>query len=160
MTRGLNLLKNWCAVWPITNKQNSRNMKNMFVLFRDHFDGLVQERHKSITNALELRLSCSKPSILCIHPVNKRQHCNVTPSLIGWALTWTDPCFFIFIHHYDGTGSWNLPSLKDNDLSITHSQYNGCWCPGDTSRQGISSHGIDLVLPGYSSFSTRGINQY
>ena len=31
--------------------------------FIDHFDGLVQERRNSIANALELRLSCTNPSI-------------------------------------------------------------------------------------------------
>ena len=29
-----------------------------------HIDALVQERRNSIANALELRLSCAKPSIL------------------------------------------------------------------------------------------------
>ena len=29
-----------------------------------HFDGLMQERRNSIANALELRLSCTNPSIL------------------------------------------------------------------------------------------------
>ena len=28
-----------------------------------HIDGLVQERHNPIANALELRLSCTNPSI-------------------------------------------------------------------------------------------------
>ena len=28
-----------------------------------HFDGLVQERRNSIVNALELRVSCTNPSI-------------------------------------------------------------------------------------------------
>ena len=32
-------------------------------------------------------------------------------------------------------------------MFILHSQYHGCWCPGDARSQGISSHGIDLVLP-------------
>ena len=32
---------------------------------REHFDGLVQERHNSIANALELRLSCTNPTISC-----------------------------------------------------------------------------------------------
>ena len=31
--------------------------------FGDNFDGLVQERRNSIANALELRLSCTKPPI-------------------------------------------------------------------------------------------------
>ena len=34
-------------------------------MYNSHFDGLVQERHNSIANTLELRLSCTNPSILC-----------------------------------------------------------------------------------------------
>ena len=30
-------------------------------------------------------------------------------------------------------------------LPIVYCQYHGCWCPGDLSRQGISSHGIDQI---------------
>ena len=33
--------------------------------------------------------------------------------------------------------------MDDNGLLILHSQYHGCWCPGDTRSQGICSHGID-----------------
>ena len=36
---------------------------------------------------------------------------------------------------------------KDKDLSILHSQYHGCWCPGDARSQGINNHDIDLVKP-------------
>ena len=39
----------WCYQW----RQSSH-----------HIDGLVQERRNSIANALELRLSCTNPSIL------------------------------------------------------------------------------------------------
>ena len=35
----------------------------------------------------------------------------------------------------------------DQDLYILHSQYHGCWCPGDVRSQGISSHDIDLFIP-------------
>ena len=31
--------------------------------------------------------------ILCMHPANERQHCNVTSSLIGWAHAQNDPWF-------------------------------------------------------------------
>ena len=34
----------------------------------DYFDGLVQERRNSIANALELRLSCTNPSIYEMQP--------------------------------------------------------------------------------------------
>ena len=33
------------------------------------------------------------------------------------------------------------------------SQLFGCWWPGDAESQGITSHGIDRVVPEYSGFS-------
>ena len=36
--------------------------------------------------------------------------------------------------------------MEDKDPFILYCQYHGCWCPGDTRRQGISRHGIDLVI--------------
>ena len=36
-------------------------------IFTVHIDGLVQERRNSIANALELRLSCTNPSICYLH---------------------------------------------------------------------------------------------
>ena len=33
---------------------------------------------------------------------------------------------------------------KDRNIPISHSQYHGCWWPGDARSQGISSHDIDL----------------
>ena len=38
----------------------------MWTLEYVHFDGLVQESYNSIANALELRLSCTNPSICYI----------------------------------------------------------------------------------------------
>ena len=43
---------------------------------------------------------------------------------------------------------------KSKDLPVLHSQYHGCWWPGDV----ISSHGINLVVPKYPSLSTSRIN--
>ena len=37
---------------------------------------------------------------------------------------------------------------EDKDLPILHSQYHGCWYPGDARSQGISSHDIGLISPG------------
>ena len=36
--------------------------------------------------------------------------------------------------------------MVDKDVLTVQSQYHGCWCPGDVGSQGISSHGIDLIL--------------
>ena len=46
----------------------------------DHIDGLAQERHNSIANALELRLSCTNPLIYTCLCTSRCQeidaHCN------------------------------------------------------------------------------------
>ena len=46
-------------------------------------------------------------------------------------------------------------SYGRKDLFILHSQYHGCWCPGDARSQGISSQGIGVVIPEYSDISTQ-----
>ena len=43
---------------------------------------------------------------------------------------------------------------KDKDLPILHSQYHGCWCPGDPKNQDISYYDIELVKPRYIGPST------
>ena len=48
--------------------------------------------------------------------------------------------------------------MEAKDLSILHSQYHGCWWPGDASRRGISSYGTGLVCPKHSSFITQRVN--
>ena len=56
-----------------------------------------------------------------------------------------NPSFFYFF--------WPKSFLRvDKDLFILHSQYHGCWWPGDARSQGISNHDIDLFLSEYSSF--------
>ena len=44
---------------------------------------------------------------------------------------------------------------EDKKLFTLHRKCYDCWCLGDKRRQGISSHGIDLVLQEYSSLITR-----
>ena len=39
---------------------------NVYLIYREHICGLMQERCNSIANALELLLSCSKPLIYTI----------------------------------------------------------------------------------------------
>ena len=48
--------------------------------------------------------------------------------------------------------------MEDKDPYIPHGWYHCCWWPGDARSQGISSHGIDLVLLEYSCFSTQSFN--
>ena len=46
--------------------------------------------------------------------------------------------------------------LNDKKLVILHSQYHGCWWPGEARSQGISRHGIDLALTQNIPVSTPG----
>ena len=50
--------------------------------------------------------------------------------------------------------------MEDKDPLIPHIEYHGHWCPVDVQSQGISSHGIDLDLPGSSVFSTPSVNVF
>ena len=56
--------------------------------------------------------------------------------------------------------------VEDKDLFVLHSHLHGCWCPGDTRSQSISSHEIELVILWYFSFSpncitrTQWVNKY
>ena len=43
---------------------------------------------------------------------------------------------------------------EDNNCPTLHFWYHNCWWPGDTRRQGISSHGVDPVWTWYSIGST------
>ena len=53
------ILSNWC----IFNNNNNNKIRGGAPYSIGHFDGLVQERRNSLANALELRLSCTNPSI-------------------------------------------------------------------------------------------------
>ena len=56
--------------------------------------------------------------------------------------------FDVIPQHCDDIGGWNPSSNKTRkDLPILHSQYHGCWCPGDAWSQDINSYDIDLVKP-------------
>ena len=55
---------------------------------------------------------------------------------------------FVSFLHIDTTQVVEiLPQVRPEPTPILHSQYHGCWCPGDVRSQGISSHDIDLVKP-------------
>ena len=74
-----------------------------------HVAGLIQERLISIADALELRLSCTKPliysvaysqhpgTILFMRPANGRWSYIVTACLIGWTHTQNDSCISPFV---------------------------------------------------------------
>ena len=44
--------------------------------------------------------------------------------------------------------------MEDKNHPEVHNQYHGCWLPGETRRQGISRHEIDLVWTAYSNTCT------
>ena len=45
--------------------------------------------------------------------------------------------------------------MEDKNLFVLLSQYHGCWWPGDTGSQGISSHDMDLILSEYADVNSR-----
>ena len=49
------------------------------------------------------------------------------------------------------------PHGKQEPIFIRHKQHHDSWWPGDAGSQGINSHGIELVLPKYSDFTTIGV---
>ena len=49
-----------------------------------------------------------------------------------------------------------IHSSSTDKMFIHQSQCHGYLCPGNTRSQGISSHGIELVLMQYSVINTRG----
>ena len=68
-------------------------------------------------------------------------------------VNWSIFKFSMISWHRDGAG-------HQNSSSRFILQYHGCWWPGDTKHQGISRKGIALVIPEYSSFSTKGKIKY
>ena len=62
------------------------------------------------------------------------------------------------IFAFSSTSCQNPSSTKTWTHLFLRYQYHGCWCPGDSCPQGISSHGIDIVIPEYSSLSTTRVN--
>ena len=62
------------SIWIVRNVNASHTLDTLWsIYFNDYFlafmvhdvDGLMQERHNSIANAMELRLSCTNPS-MCV----------------------------------------------------------------------------------------------
>ena len=98
------VINQWWIGWPVhtymsrmpqwVNVDHSKLIK----WYKLHLDGLVQETHNSIASAMELHLSPvthrSDQGILSMGSANERQHYIVTLSLIGWAHTQNDPCWY------------------------------------------------------------------
>ena len=47
--------------------------------------------------------------------------------------------------------------MEDKDMLILYCQYHDCRWPGDDQSQGISSHGIDLVVSEYITSGTKSV---
>ena len=58
-----------------------------------------------------------------------------------------------YINNFDQYSimAWHMLSesflVEDKDLPILHSQFHGCWGPGDERSQGISNYDIYYVEP-------------
>ena len=83
-------------------------------------------------------------------PVSINSCC--TEFILGYSYTYK--CICIVCHL--STLTWHrqlkyfLVGYKDR--FIIYGQHHDCWWTGDARSQGVSSHGIDLVLSGYSGF--------
>ena len=53
---------------------------------------------------------------------------------------------FVWFLNIENTIECLYSLVEYKHMPIPHSQYHGCWCPGDTSCQGISSHDIDKFV--------------
>ena len=71
-------------------------------------------------------------------------------------LCWYIKYICIFCHFLNTETTDSLKSLWCGGQGSVYTAYprHGCWCPGDTRSQGISSNGIDLIFLEYSGFST------
>ena len=47
--------------------------------------------------------------------------------------------------------------MEQRGLFILYSQYQGCWWPGNTRKQGISSHNIDIIMLEFSVSTPEGL---
>ena len=74
------------------NEKSSKVICHEFSIIQSNIGGLVQERHTSIDNALELRISCTQPSIytvdfvlLCLlYSKHKRPRLSIPQWLVCW----------------------------------------------------------------------------
>ena len=61
------------------------------------------------------------------------------------------------------TLTWHIvgiDTVEGKEPIIIHNQNHGFWWPGDARSNGISSHGIDLVLTEYFGFNTEWLTQW
>ena len=98
-----------------------------------------------------------KKGIILTHRIHIR--IVLTPVLLNLFLG--NKNIFAFSYHFS-TLRWHIfltfILVGDKDWFIQHIQYDGCWWPSDTRRQGISSSGIDFILLEHSGFRTTGFS--
>ena len=103
-------------------RRTSRNWKTGKDI-DDLIDGLVQERRNSSALAMELRLSCTNPSILrCLHGFEA-----ISGQVIIALLSL-------------------LSSVLRKNIPEELVQYYGCWCPGSLHYQDTRSHCADYSV--------------
>ena len=71
---------------------------------------------------------------------------NIINPLCWVVLTKKKKCFCIFYRFSNIKVFLVLPYGRHIPVYPTYTQYRGYWWPGNTRSQGISSHGIDLVM--------------
>ena len=74
------------------------------------------------------------------------------PSLTLYLLDFSEKTktyIYILCHSSLFTLHMQLKSFlkQDKNLIILHSQYHGCWCPGNARSQGLSNHDIYYTEP-------------
>ena len=84
-------LSHWMVV---LGQKNPRYVNTRHGSLKD-IDGLVQERHNSIANALELRLSCTNPSIWLL--IRADRVCSNQFNLFLYKIVRENPCPSIYI---------------------------------------------------------------
>ena len=97
----------------------------MLCTISGYIDGSVQERCNSIAYALELHLFCINPSI-CGHVfviLNLLQETKQYPLFYNFSIIWWHRLLISFL-------------VVDKNPFILHSQYHGCWYPGNARSQG------------------------
>ena len=111
-------------LWNIFSLQDKVRVLSYAVEFNYELDGLVQERHNSIANALELRLSCTNQSkwLICFKLPSQWTLHNLALEIIVYMMTSSNGSIFRVTCPLCGefTGHWWIPLTKASDTEL--------WC--------------------------------
>ena len=103
-------------------------------------------------------LSQCWPRSLSPYDVTGPQWVNPCCAEISWGNSYE--CIFEFFNNFSSLKYLKSFLMEDINLPIWHTQYHCGWWPGNARRQGISSHGIGLFIPEYSSFHIKRVNSW